>query len=61
MQNNKEEEKKERIEFKYIIDTLEISVLCSVDADMSTLIESFKSFALAVGYSPKTVEEYLDD
>lgn len=39
----------------------EVSVSVPDDADMAALMDAFKTFSLALGYHPNTVDEYFGE
>ena len=40
---------------------LSVEVVCHEDADAPSLVEAFRSFMLAAGYHPNTVDEVLGE
>ena len=38
-----------------------LSFYCNEDLDMKELVDYFKRFAIAMSFSPKTVEDYLGE
>lgn len=49
------------IEFKYEYEGHKVSITCPEEGTCDEVLESFKSFMLAVGYHPDSIKDMLND